>query len=134
MNPLQLMRPDLVELEVYPERPPLAELESGASRPIVRLDANENPYGPSPRVPEALAGCCVERYPDADCTELRIALGCYLGVEPEKLVCSSGGDEMLELLSCYPGHRHRAVRLIESSGVRKPGFGPRMPVGNIRGL
>lgn len=98
MNPLQLMRPDLVELEVYPERPPLAELESRAGQPIVRLDANENPYGPSPRVPEALAGCCVERYPDADCTELRIALGCYLGVEPERLVCSSGGDEMLELL------------------------------------
>lgn len=43
-------------------------------------------------------------------------------------------DEMLELLSCYAGHRHRAVRLIESSGVRKPGFGPRMPVGDIRAL
>ena len=43
-------------------------------------------------------------------------------------------DEMLELLACYPGHRHRAVRLVEASGVRKPGFGPRMPVGDIRGL
>jgi 3-methyladenine DNA glycosylase/8-oxoguanine DNA glycosylase len=43
-------------------------------------------------------------------------------------------DEMLELLSCYSGHRHRAVRLIEASGVRKPGFGPRMPVGDIRAL
>jgi 3-methyladenine DNA glycosylase/8-oxoguanine DNA glycosylase len=43
-------------------------------------------------------------------------------------------DEMLELLSCYPGHRHRAVRLVEASGVRKPGFGPRMPVGDIRSM
>jgi 3-methyladenine DNA glycosylase/8-oxoguanine DNA glycosylase len=43
-------------------------------------------------------------------------------------------DGMLELLSAYPGHRHRAVRLIEASGVRKPGFGPRAPVGNIRGI
>ena len=43
-------------------------------------------------------------------------------------------EEMLELLACYPGHRHRAVRLVEASGVRKPGFGPRMPVGDIRGL
>jgi len=41
-------------------------------------------------------------------------------------------DGMLELLSCYPGHRHRAVRLIELSGVRIPSFGPRMPVGDIR--
>ncbi|MDQ1696761.1 MAG: hypothetical protein QOJ03_2114 [Frankiaceae bacterium] len=39
---------------------------------------------------------------------------------------------MLELLAVYPGHRHRAVRLVELSGVRKPAFGPRMPVGDIR--
>lgn len=43
-------------------------------------------------------------------------------------------DGMLELLAAYPGHRHRVVRLIEASGVRKPGFGPRSPVGNIRGI
>lgn len=43
-------------------------------------------------------------------------------------------DGMLDLLSVYPGHRQRAVRLIESSGVRKPSFGPRMPVGDIRAL
>jgi 3-methyladenine DNA glycosylase/8-oxoguanine DNA glycosylase len=43
-------------------------------------------------------------------------------------------DGMLELLACYPGHRHRAVRLVELSGTRKPAFGPRMPVGDIRGL
>lgn len=43
-------------------------------------------------------------------------------------------DGMLELLADYPGHRHRAVRLVELSDVRKPRFGPRMPVGNIRGL
>jgi len=43
-------------------------------------------------------------------------------------------DGMLELLSCYQGHRHRAVRLVELSNVRKPSFGPRMPVGDIRAL
>jgi 3-methyladenine DNA glycosylase/8-oxoguanine DNA glycosylase len=43
-------------------------------------------------------------------------------------------DGMLELLADYPGHRHRAVLLIELSGMRKPAFGPRMPVGNIRGI
>ena len=43
-------------------------------------------------------------------------------------------DGMLELLACYAGHRHRAVRLVEASGIRKPGFGPRMPVGDIRSL
>lgn len=43
-------------------------------------------------------------------------------------------DGMLELLSGYPGHRYRAVRLVELSGVRIPSFGPRMPVGDIRAL
>ena len=43
-------------------------------------------------------------------------------------------DGMLELLTPYAGHRHRAVRLVEMSGARKPAFGPRMPVGDIRGL
>jgi len=43
-------------------------------------------------------------------------------------------EGMLQLLSCYPGHRHRAARLVELSGARKPAFGPRMPVGDIRGL
>jgi 3-methyladenine DNA glycosylase/8-oxoguanine DNA glycosylase len=41
---------------------------------------------------------------------------------------------MLELLECYRGHRQRAVRLVELSGMRKPSFGPRMPVGDIRAL
>lgn len=43
-------------------------------------------------------------------------------------------DGMLELLEPYRGHRHRAVRLIELSGVRKPGFGPRMQHGDIRAI
>jgi 3-methyladenine DNA glycosylase/8-oxoguanine DNA glycosylase len=43
-------------------------------------------------------------------------------------------DGMLELLSVYPGHRHRAVRLVELSGLAKPRFAPRAPVADIRGL
>jgi 3-methyladenine DNA glycosylase/8-oxoguanine DNA glycosylase len=43
-------------------------------------------------------------------------------------------DGMLELLEPYRGHRHRAVRLVELSGVRKPGFGPRMTYGDIRAI
>ena len=41
-------------------------------------------------------------------------------------------DGMLELLSQWPGHRHHVVRLIESSGFRKPRFGPRSPRLNHR--
>jgi 3-methyladenine DNA glycosylase/8-oxoguanine DNA glycosylase len=45
-----------------------------------------------------------------------------------------GDDEMMELLAVYPGHRQRAVRLVELSGAKKPAFGPRRPVGDIRAL
>lgn len=41
-------------------------------------------------------------------------------------------DGMLELLAPWPGHRQRIVRLIESSGFRKPRFGPRMTVEDHR--
>jgi 3-methyladenine DNA glycosylase/8-oxoguanine DNA glycosylase len=43
-------------------------------------------------------------------------------------------DGMLALLAPYAGHRQRAVRLVELSGVRKPAFGPRMPAGDIRAI
>lgn len=43
-------------------------------------------------------------------------------------------DEMMAVLAVYPGHRQRAVRLVELSGARKPAFGPRMPVGDIRAI
>jgi 3-methyladenine DNA glycosylase/8-oxoguanine DNA glycosylase len=42
-------------------------------------------------------------------------------------------DGMLELLEPWRGHRHRVVRLIESSGFRKPRFGPRASRLNHRG-
>ncbi|HEU5418130.1 MAG TPA: DNA-3-methyladenine glycosylase 2 family protein [Streptosporangiaceae bacterium] len=41
-------------------------------------------------------------------------------------------DGMLELLAPYAGHRHRAARLIELSGIRPPRRGPRMPVRDYR--
>ncbi|MDQ1683863.1 MAG: hypothetical protein QOC82_600 [Frankiaceae bacterium] len=43
-------------------------------------------------------------------------------------------DEMMDVLAVYPGHRQRAVRLVELSAARKPRFGPRMPVGDIRAI
>jgi hypothetical protein len=41
---------------------------------------------------------------------------------------------MLELLAPYQGHRHRAARLVELSGIRPPRRGPRMPVRDYRAI
>ena len=98
MSVQDLMRRDLRALAPYPPSPTIEELERKLGRRLVKLDSNENPYGPSPRVHRALAECCVERYPDADAKELRCCLGSFLDVDPERIVCSVGGDEMLDLL------------------------------------
>ncbi|HUS16514.1 MAG TPA: histidinol-phosphate transaminase [Chloroflexia bacterium] len=65
---------------------------------IVKLDANENPYGAPPGVAAALAELDPSRYPDADATELRTALGRYAGQPVDRIVCGNGSDELLELL------------------------------------
>jgi histidinol-phosphate aminotransferase len=91
------MREDLLSLEQY-SVPDIASVEKCLGRPVVKLDANENPYGASPRVAEALSNCCLERYPDPDWNELRCLVGDYLKVDPDGVIFSAGGDEMLDLL------------------------------------
>jgi histidinol-phosphate aminotransferase len=94
-----LLRTDIAALQPYPPPPMLEMLQRREGRTFAKLDANENPYGPSPRVYEALQHCNAWRYPDAACTELRERLGEYLGTEPERIVCTVGGDEMIDLLT-----------------------------------
>lgn len=97
MNPIEFMRQDLVRLEAYPPPARIEDLEQRLG-PLVRLDKNENPYGPSPLVAEALASCDPAHYPDVDSHALRQELGDYLGVDPAWIVCGVGGDELIDLL------------------------------------
>ena len=67
---------------------------------IVKLDANENPYGTSPRALEALAHSReLHIYPDPDQTALREALAAFIGVPMEHILCGAGGDEVIDLLA-----------------------------------
>lgn len=99
---LELVRPDILEMLGYEPIEPsdlLAERLGIPTDRIVKLDANENPYGPSPRVIEALAGCDVyHRYPDPEQRKLRGALADYVGVGPEHIVAGAGSDELIDLL------------------------------------
>jgi histidinol-phosphate aminotransferase len=66
---------------------------------ILKLDANENPYGCSPRVQEALAHYpYLNIYPDAAQTELREQLSQYVGLSPDHIVAGNGSDELIDLL------------------------------------
>src|SRR5215469_9037529 len=77
----------------------------GFERPI-RLASNESALGPSPHAVaayRALAGE-IHRYPEGNAEELREALGRRYGLDPARIVCGAGSDELITLLlRCYAG-------------------------------
>lgn len=101
-DPRTLLRPELADLEEYTPILPFEVLSKRLGIPIdgiVKLDANENPYGPLPAVLEALAEYNYYHiYPDPQQTELREALAGYVGVQAEHILPTHGADEMLDYL------------------------------------
>ncbi|WP_043097833.1 histidinol-phosphate transaminase [Kallotenue papyrolyticum] len=97
-----LIRPDLAALEPYTPIVPFEALSARLGLPverIIKLDANENPYGPAPGVREALARYPFYAiYPDPDQTELRAAISGYIGQPTERIICGNGSDEIIDLL------------------------------------
>jgi histidinol-phosphate aminotransferase len=66
---------------------------------IIKLDANENPYGPLPVVREALGKMDFPHiYPDPESRALRESLAKFTGISPEYLLAGSGADELIDLL------------------------------------
>lgn len=66
---------------------------------VIKLDANENPYGPSPRVAEALARFSrYHRYPDPLQKDARAKVAAYARVPVDSLVLGNGSDEIIDLL------------------------------------
>ncbi|KAF0100947.1 MAG: hisC [Rhodospirillaceae bacterium] len=75
---------------------------------IAKLSSNEGALGPSPKAMAAYAKAAAElhRYPDGDTAKLRAALGRHYGLDPARIVCGAGSDEILNLLVrayCGPG-------------------------------
>lgn len=71
--------------------------EQPKDRQFIKLNTNENPYPPSPRVAEAIDGLCdsLRLYPDMEATQLREAIAQVNGVAPEMVFCGNGSDEVL---------------------------------------
>ncbi|MFC2003307.1 histidinol-phosphate transaminase [Chloroflexota bacterium] len=66
---------------------------------IIKLDANENPYGCSPKVLEVLADYpYFNIYPDNGQAELRELLARYTGVAAERIVASGGSNQLIDLI------------------------------------
>ncbi|MCP4605789.1 MAG: histidinol-phosphate transaminase [Proteobacteria bacterium] len=67
---------------------------------IVKLNTNENPYPPSPKVVEAIGGISpdqMRRYPQALGDVFREAAAEINGVSPENILCCNGGDDLLNI-------------------------------------
>lgn len=88
--------------------------KSGAkgSGRVFKLSSNETPLGPSPAAREAFeaAAGTLELYPDGSATALRDAIAAHYGLSPDRIVCGSGSDEILSLLSqAYIGEGDEAI-------------------------
>ncbi|HEX4296699.1 MAG TPA: histidinol-phosphate transaminase [Devosia sp.] len=78
----------------------------------VKLSANESPLGPSPAAIAALAEAdrSPEIYPEGSSRVLREALGEVHGLDPARIACGNGSDDLLHLLAqCYLGAGDNAV-------------------------
>src|SRR5437660_12702251 len=70
---------------------------------IIKLNTNENPYPPSPRVlaaiQQALTGDRLRKYPDPLGTAFRQTAGRILGVDPEGILIGNGSDDILTIVT-----------------------------------
>ncbi|KAI3917258.1 hypothetical protein MKX01_000035 [Papaver californicum] len=96
------IRPHLRNLSPYQPILPFEVLSTQLGRKpedIIKLDANENPYGPPPQVVEALGKMKFAHiYPDPQNRRLRDALAKDSGVESEHILVGCGADELINLI------------------------------------
>jgi histidinol-phosphate aminotransferase len=75
--------------------------EQPKDRTYIKLNANENPYPPSPKVQEVLKDfdtSLLSRYPDPDATKLREAFAAMVNVSPDMVYAGNGSDEILSFI------------------------------------
>lgn len=92
------LRPRPGILEIQPYVGGKAEV-AGVARAI-KLSANESPLGPSPKAIAAFEAAAphLHRYPDGDARALRQAIGARFDLDPARVVCGAGSDELIQLL------------------------------------
>lgn len=96
-------RPGILDIKPYK---PGAAAPAGA----VKLSSNENPLGCSEKAAAAFAASATNLhiYPDGSVTRLREAIGKAEGIDPARIVCGAGSDEILQLIGrawLNPGDR-----------------------------
>lgn len=90
-------RPGVLDIEAYV--PGKSSAPAGVK--LHKLSSNETPLGPSPKAIEAYKSVAdhLEFYPDGSASRLRDAIGARYGLDPTRIICGAGSDEILNLLA-----------------------------------
>lgn len=101
MDIKKLVNPHLLNIKPYIPGKPIEEVQRELGlKDVIKMASNENLFGTSPRVIEAIrkAAADVNYYPDGGCYYLRTAIAEKFGVKFENVVAGSGVDELLRLV------------------------------------
>ena len=90
-------RPGVMAIEAYV---PGKSAAPGVAK-VHKLSSNETPLGPSPAAAAAMRETVgkLELYPDGTSAALRTAIAAKYGLDPERIVCGAGSDELLSFLA-----------------------------------
>ena len=90
-------RPEILAIDAYV---PGKSRVAGVAK-VHKLSSNESPLGPSPKAIEAFRALAASLalYPDGASTALREAIGRRYGLDPARIICGNGSDELLALLA-----------------------------------
>ncbi|RAT04438.1 histidinol-phosphate transaminase [Bacillus cereus] len=129
------VKDQLSSLQPYkPGKSPEQMKEVYGDHAFVKLASNENPFGCSPRVLDELQKSWLDHalYPDGGATTLRQTIANKLQVQMEQVLCGSGLDEVIQIISravlkagdnivtagaTFPQYRHHAI--IEGCEVKE---------------
>src|SRR5947209_12467556 len=90
--------PGILDIAPYtPGKSPVPE----KGRKVFKLSAYETPFGPSPKAIAAYqaAAAHLQDYPEGTSRVLREAIGRAFGLDPDRIICGAGSDEILNLLA-----------------------------------
>ncbi|HZE46395.1 MAG TPA: histidinol-phosphate transaminase [Xanthobacteraceae bacterium] len=92
-----LPRPGVLDIDPYV---PGKSKAPGVAR-VFKLSSNETPLGPSPKALAAYKAVAehLQDYPDGASTALRQAIGQAFGLDPDRIICGAGSDDLINLIA-----------------------------------